>query len=536
MRPIPLSVRLLLLVLCVACTSTELTDTPAVAAVEITPPVASVEAGRTVALVARVTDAGGGTVGAAPVTWSSSNTDVATVSPAGVVSALSVGETRIAASSGGRSATATVTVTAREVASVQVTPLVVSVRVQRTAQLEARALDADGGTLSGRMITWSSSNPSVATISGQGVVTALAPGAATITATSEGVSGQAAVTVTPEPVASVSVSPTRDTLAVGTDRALTAVARDASGGELADRSVSWSVSDPNIASVSSTGVVTALAPGTVNVSAVSEGRVGQSVIVVLQRLADAITLTPSTGTVEVGSTVQLTAQVTDPSGNLLPDRVVTYVSDADAVATVSASGLVTARAPGTARITASSEGKTAVATFTVIEVPVATVSVTPASGSVIVGATRTLTAQPRSAGGALITGRTVTWTSGAPTVASVNAQGVVTALSPGTAVIAASVDGVSGLASVTVLARAVASVTVTPESPSVDEGTTVQLSAALRDASGALLTQRTVTWRSSNEAVAFVSSTGLVVGIRAGTAVITATSEGVSGTTSVTVR
>jgi hypothetical protein len=81
----------------------------------------------------------------------------------------------------------------------------------------------------------------------------------------------------------------------------------------------------------------------------------------------------------------------------------------------------------------------------------------------------------------------------------------------------------------------VASVTVTPGSASIASGNTVQLSAVTRDASGNVLTGRSVSWASSNTAVATISSSGLVTGVGAGSATITATSEGKSGTAAITV-
>lgn len=519
-----------------ACTAASVADSPAVAELTLTPPAASVEAGRTIALVARPTDGNGTLITNRPTVWSSSNPDVATVSAAGVVSARNAGISRIAASVDGQSAVANITVTEREVASVRVTPLVVSVRVNRSVALQASALDAEGNALSGRSVSWSSSNPAVATISTQGLVTGITPGAVTITASSGGRSGQAAVTVTPEPVASVVVSPARDTLAVGTERALLATVRDAEGVLLTGRSIAWSVSDPNIASISSVGVLTALAPGTVTAVALSEGRAGQATIVVLQRLADAIILTPSSSTVEVGANVQLLAQVTDPNGNLLTGRTITFSSSDAAVASVSLQGLVSARAPGVARITALSDGKSAVSTITVIAVPVGSVSVTPNTASVIVGNTRALQVEARSAGGIVLSGRATSWTSGAPSIATVNASGVVTAMTPGTAIIVATVGGVSGSATVQVEPRAVAQITITPSSPNIAVGAPQQLQATLRDAQGSVLTDRNISWTTSDESVVFVSSTGLIVGTGAGSATITATSEGVSASTTVVVR
>jgi len=536
LRCVFLTLRAALLLAVTACLASDFTDTPTVVQVDLTPPAATVEAGRTIVLVARPTDAGGQLITTRQITWSSNNQQIATVSSAGVVSARSAGEVRIAASAAGQSAVATITVTERDVASVQVTPVAVSVRVNRTAPLQARALDGDGNTLVNRPISWRSSDAAVATVSAQGVITAVAPGAATILATSEGRSGQAAVTVTAEPVATVTITPGRDTLAVGTVRALTAIVRDADGVALTGRAVAWSVSDPDVASVSSQGVVTARAPGTVSVIGVSEGRVGQAAIVVLARLANAITLTPGTSTLEVGGTVTLTTQVTDPLGNLLPGRVVVYSSDNQAVVTVSSQGVVSAVARGTARITATSDGRSTSAGVTVIDVPVATVQILPAAADVLLGTSRALSVQARSASGVVLSNRPVTWTTGAPDIATVTTVGVVSGLAPGVAVIAASVDGITGFSTITVRAPVVATVTISPNVPELTVNQQVQLEATPRTSGGVLVPGRSFVWQSSNQQVAFVTSSGVLIGLSAGSATITATTEGVSGTTSIIVR
>lgn len=512
------------------------TDTPVVAVVALTPSTASVESGRTVVLMARASDAAGAAVTSRPVRWSSNNPAVATVSGAGVVTAREAGDVRIAASVDGQSAVANITVTARDVASVQLTPVALSVRVQRSAPLSARALDADGGVLSNRPVSWSSADPAIATVSAQGLVTAVSVGVTTVTATSANRRATAAVTVTPEPVATVAVSPTLDTLAVGTEVTLTAAPRDEEGAPLSGRVVAWSVSDASVALVSSNGVVTARAPGVVTVAAVSEGRVGQATIVVLQRLANAITLTPASSVIETGSAVQLVAQITDAGGNLIPGRTVTYQSDAPTVAEVSGSGLVSARAPGVARITATSDGRTTSATVTVIAVPIVSVTLLPDSLRLPVGTLRVLGVLARSASGTLISGRPITWTSGAPGIATVDAGGVVTARAPGVAVIAATVGGVTGFATVTVPARAVGTVQLLPDAPSLLVGAQLPMITVVRDVMGGQLSNPVVSWQSSNEAVAFVSSSGVLIGISRGTAIISATSGGVSGSTIVTIR
>jgi uncharacterized protein YjdB len=253
-----------------------------------------------------------------------------------------------------------------------------------------------------------------------------------------------------------------------------------------------------------------------------------------------VTVSPPTAEVQVGGTVQLTATPRDAAGNPLTGRTVTWESSNPGVATVDANGRVTAVAPGTATIRATSEGRTGTSTITVTApppAPVASVGVSPPTGELDVGGTLQLTATPRDAAGNPLTGRTVTWESSNPAVATVDANGRVTAVGPGTATIRATSEGQTGTATVTVRTPAprVATVTVTPANPQLVEGRTVQLTATARDAAGNIITGRTVTWTSSNTNVATVDASGRVTAVRKGRATITATVDGVSGTSLVEV-
>src|SRR5207302_1532320 len=197
-----------------------------------------------------------------------------------------------------------------------------------------------------------------------------------------------------------------------------------------------------------------------------------------------------------------------------------------------------ASACGTVKVAASSQpdGATDTATVTVTCVaPVALVSVSPAAPTVQAGQTVQLTATPKDANGTPLSGRVVTWSSNNTAVATVDGNGLVTAIATGTATITATSEGQSGTALVTVSTIPVASVTVSPSPASVQQGATVQLSATPKDASGNPLSGRVVTWSSSNTGVATVNGSGLVTGVAAGSATITATSEGKNGTSAVTV-
>src|SRR5437870_4579203 len=153
--------------------------TVAVASVSVSPPSATVMAGQAVQLTATPKDANGNPLTGRPVTSGA------------------VGSATITATSEGKSGTSSITVTAVPVATVTVSPAPASVVAGQTVQLIATPKDANGNPLTGRTITWSSDNTSVATVNGSGLVSGVVAGSATITATSEGQSGTSAITVTP---------------------------------------------------------------------------------------------------------------------------------------------------------------------------------------------------------------------------------------------------------------------------------------------------------------------------------------------------
>src|SRR5439155_9366976 len=119
------------------------------------------------------------------VTWGSSKVAVGKVSGSGMVAGVGAGSTTITATSEGQSGTSVVTVTLVPVASVTVSPAPASVQAGQTVQLAATPKDANGNTLTGRTVTWASSNSSVGTVNASGLVTGVVAGSTTITATSE---------------------------------------------------------------------------------------------------------------------------------------------------------------------------------------------------------------------------------------------------------------------------------------------------------------------------------------------------------------
>ncbi len=166
--------------------------------------------------------------------------------------------------------------------------------------------------------------------------------------------------------------------------------------------------------------------------------------------------------------------------------------------------------------------------------PVASVTVAPAQGQILVGGTIQYAATLKDAADATLTGRTVTWSSSDNSVATVEAGGMVTGVGSGAATITATAEGKQGNASVAVVVP-VATVTVSPATVQLAYKGSAQLTATVQDAQGNTLTDRTVRWNSSDFGVARVLADGSVTGAGPGSATITATVEGVQGAADVTV-
>jgi uncharacterized protein YjdB len=235
------------------------------------------------------------------------------------------------------------------------------------------------------------------------------------------------------------------------------------------------------------------------------------------------------------ATIQL--QTVDSNGTPVAVPGIEWRSLEPGVAQVNGAGLVEAVAAGDARIVSESDTHADTA-LVHVQQDVYSVSVSPLSATLAINGTQTVTATSRDSTGHEIFGRTVTWTSSADATATVSGAGLVTGRAAGTATITAKVDKATATMTVTVTSAPpapVASVSLSPATASITVGGTRQLTPTLRDASGNVLTGRAVEWSTNASAIATVSSGGLVAARAAGSATITARSEGVSGTAVITV-
>jgi len=160
------------------------------------------------------------------------------------------------------------------VKTVDVSPSSKTIHVGETVQLHVTLKDADGRTLTGRSVAWTSSDNSDAIVSSTGLVLGISSGDATITATSEGKSGSAKIKVQRRDVHEVTVGLGKSELDVGQSTQATATLYASDGAVLTDRPVTWLSSNGAVASISSSGVVQAVTPGQATITASSDGQDG----------------------------------------------------------------------------------------------------------------------------------------------------------------------------------------------------------------------------------------------------------------------
>jgi uncharacterized protein YjdB len=404
-----------------------------------------------------------------------------------------------------------------------------------TVRVLATPLGFDGRSLTGRTVHFASSDPTVATVDAiTGLVTALGPGTTNITATSEAVSAATTLRVRLAPVATIVVTPEARTLHPQWTVMLTVALSDAAGRALTGRQIDFTSSNPNVANVGSTGLVTAGGVGTATITATSEGRSDIVLITVTPAEIFAMIISPNVRVLSDGTVLQYSAFARDERGFTLSDRPITWETSDASVAVVSSTGLVTARVPGGVMITARSGSVSASLPLTV-RPHIATIAVTPTKDTLRSGEFGAVELLLTDAAGNRLVDRDVTLMSSNPGVVAVLNDGRLRAMDVGTAVLTARAEGRAATATVVVI-QPVLFVWVSPSLITVAKESRFQLTVSVLDPRGQALTGRIVTYESSNPAVATVDASGVVTGIASGSAVITVTCEGKSGSATVTVR
>ena len=344
--------------------------------------------------------------------------------------------------------------------------------------------------------------------------------------------------VEPPPVpTTITISPRAATLQSLTETVqLTATVQDQNGQAMTDVTVTWTSRNNQVATVDNNGLATAAGNGMAIVEAMV-GTVGGTAEVTVEQQPTEVRLSPATDTLmALGDTVRLSAEAFDANGHLVAGTDFTWASEDEAVVTVNAGGLVTAVGNGEAGVTASA-GPVAGESAVTVEQRPAEVRISPGADTLMaLGDTVRLSAEAFDANGHLVAGTDFTWASEDEAVVTVDAGGLVTAVGPGGARVAATTAEVTGSAAVTVEQRP-AEVRISPGADTLMAlGDTVRLSAEAFDANGHLVAGTDFTWASEDEAVVTVDAGGLVTAVGNGEASVTASAGPVAGESAVTVE
>jgi uncharacterized protein YjdB len=406
--------------------------------------------------------------------------------------------------------------------------------IGETVTISAQVLGANGKPATGLSFLWKSTNPAVAAVDQQGRVTAKAEGTAQIVARVVNLADTATITVK-RVASSVSLSETSLLFTeLGVASTVQAAVVDGGGQSLPSSDVVWSSGDTTVATVSQTGTITAVGQGSTSVKATA-GAVQALVTVRVATGPSSITVTPSPVTLNaVGDTVRLVATVLDAAGGTLDSVTVTFTDGDTLIATVDSTGLVTSIADGTTALTVIGDTVRTTVLVTVNQVPAAVV-VSPDGATLTPGGTIDFTLTATDSNGVAIPNPAANWSSTDVTVASVTGTGSVTGLAAGSSLIIGTSGSAADTAVVTVVVVPVDSVDATPDSLTLVAGASSTLSARFFDDQKRELLGPTASWASRDQAVATVTSTGVVTAVAEGTTWIDATVDNGADSTFVTV-
>jgi uncharacterized protein YjdB len=467
--------------------ATTVTVRPSVREVAFDTDSLAISVSQSVKLPYRVLDSDGNKVDLSThkVEWITSDAQVVPLTGDATVTGRSIGTADLLLRVDRKEATTRVKVFAKPVAKVVASPTSLKIGVAQNATLTVTTYDVQDNVLTGRTLTYSSSDQTIAYVNANGVVTGVANGQAAITVTADGKkSTSVPVTVGAGPanptvaVASVAVTLNASSLTVGQTTQGNVTTKDASGNVLTGRTIVWTTSDPTIASVDGSGVLTALKAGSVTVTATSEGKSGTAPLTVT---APANTPTPAASmtltvapTITVGQSAQATVTLKDANGNVLTGRTVNWVSSDASIVSVSSSGVVAALKAGGVTITASVDGGVSASAVVSAVAPapiVKSITLSANATQLNIGQLTQVTAVVRDANGDALTGVPVSFSSNPSGIATVSGSGMVAGVSVGNAAVYAKADTVVRSITITVIDTS-SSPTTPPASSPPASGTT----------------------------------------------------------------
>lgn len=478
------------------------------------------------------------------VTWASSVASIATVSSAGLATALARGTTTISATSGSIQGSTSLKVTASALVSIAVTPTNASIPAGTSERFTATGTYTDNSSKNiTSSVSWSSSAPTIASINTTGLATSTSSGSATITAMLGPIAGSAPLTVGPPILNSIAVTPNSPSIPAGTNLQFKAAGTYTNGStQDVTNSVSWGSSAPGVASVSSTGLALGAGIGNSTIVASLNSVSGSALLSVAQPVLVSIAVTPINPSFALGTAQPLKATGTYTDGSTQDlTSTATWNTANPAVAAVDNQGNATGVAVGTTSVTAASGSISGATTLTVTPTPLVSIAITPAIPSISLGTTEQFTATGTFGDGSTqdVT-QSVQWSSDTSSVATIsNAAGTVglaTSTGTGSATITAASGSVSANTTLTVTGAVLASIAVAPADPFIALGSAQSFTATgtFTDGSTQDLTA-TAAWSSDTPSVAGINNAGLCTSVGVGTANISATYGTLVGSTMLTV-
>lgn len=482
--------------------------------------------------------------------WWSDSPSIASVS-SGIVTGVSGGSTGVAASFGGRTAYAKVSVSGRTLKSLEVSPLFPSIGVGSAVAMRATALYTDGSKADVTAASsWVSSDASIAIIELTGpvaMVRGLTPGTANIQAFFGGLIAATPVTVSAGKITSVVVTPSTSTIAIGTSAFLKATATYSDGSSVdVTSSAFWKSSNEAVASVGG-GVAKGVAAGTVTITATFGGLSGSATVTVSPAKLISIIVEPGSVTAPLGSKVALKARgVYEGGATRDVTNDVTWSIDAPTIASISnavgSKGEITPVAIGTTTARAKLDGVEGKAVVVVTAAGITKIAITPNPLTMVAGTKQLAKATATYSDGTTVdVTTTCTWTTGDAKIATVSngagAQGQVAAIAAGATSLSCTQAGVTGTATINVTAATVEQVTVSPLAPTCRVGDVLQFQSTAISTGG---TSRNVTtastWSSSAPTIVqYLGTPGRFRCVAKGTATVSASFSGKTGSAPVTV-
>lgn len=504
------------------------------ASLNVIPAEATISLGSTQNFEALFTNSQGTSSGVTQVTWSSSNTSVATISSTGLATSTGLGTCVITAVYTINNVTYTDTSQLTIVPpTLIINPESATIPLGSTQQYQTTLEDSDGNpTDVTESVTWSSSSSGVATIESSGLATSKGVGISTITATYQ-ISGVSISTKAMLMVVNLSITPVNKITSLGSTQQYQAKFTDSTGNvtDVTPLINQWSSISLGLvlAKISPSGLATANGLGVSLIQAtyiINDVRITASTSLTI--IKPTLNITPTTTTILLGSKQQYLATLTDFDGH--PTDVtqsVTWSSDKTSVATIDTTGLATGSGVGTCAITGTNiingVNITATTPLTVVNFSITPTTTTISLGSTqqyqaeFTDSTRKVTDVTRS--------QSVTWTSGSTGVATINPTGLATAYGSGNCIISATymVDGVSITATASlIIVKPILS--ITPATTTISLGSKQQYQAILTDYAGHTTdVTQFVTWSSDKTSVVTIDNSGLATSFGGGTCTITET-------------